>query len=151
MGHTAKQGVETGSPQGWTWVEKSVWTVQTLVGRYLLGAAAPAESQTLAEAPAETAAEAPAEAAAEAAAEVPAEAAEQTAVEEQEAAPEEHAMAQESAVQPENDAAHAEAAPLAKTQEAQTSGGPSGLLIVVLFIAALVGTIVYMDKTVLKP
>jgi hypothetical protein len=121
--------------------------LQTLVGRYLLGATAPAEPQT----PAETATEAPAEAAAEAATDVPAEAVEQTAVEEQGAAPEEHAMAQESAVQPENDAAHAEAAPVAKTQETQTSGGPSGLLIVVLFIAALVGTIVYMDKTVLKP
>ncbi len=27
---TAKQGVETGSPQGWTWVEKSVWTDRML-------------------------------------------------------------------------------------------------------------------------
>lgn len=26
----AKQGVETGSPQGWTWVEKSVWTDRML-------------------------------------------------------------------------------------------------------------------------
>lgn len=112
--------------------------LQTLVGRYLLGAAAPAEQQAVAEAPEETA-------------EVPAEAAPEAAVEEQDAAPAEHAMTQESAVQPENDAAHAEAAPAAKAQEAQSSGGGSGLLIVVLFIAALVGTIVYMDKTVLKP
>ncbi|WP_052812896.1 group II intron reverse transcriptase/maturase [Desulfonatronum thioautotrophicum] len=28
--HTAKQGMEAGSPQGWTWVEKSVWTDRML-------------------------------------------------------------------------------------------------------------------------
>lgn len=35
--------------------------------------------------------------------------------------------------------------------EAKASGGGFGLIGVLLFVAALVGTIIYMDKTVLKP
>jgi len=123
--------------------------LQTLVGQYLLGAPAPAEP--------EAAADAPAEAPAEAVTEAPAEAAEETVAEEQAAvqpaddeANAQEAATEESAAQPENAAAPAEATPAAEAKDAQSSGGGSGVLIAILFIAALVGTIVYMEKTVLK-
>lgn len=123
--------------------------LQTLVGQYLLGVPAPAET--------DAAVEAPAEAPAEAVTEAPAEAAEETVAEEQAAvqpaddeADAQEAATEESATQPENAAAPAEAAPAAEAKDAQSSGGGSGVLIAILFIAALVGTIVYMEKTVLK-
>jgi len=120
--------------------------LQSLVGRYLLGAPAAAESEAAVEVPAEATPEAPAEAAVEAAAE------EQVATDKQadEPADAQAVAAEESATQPENGAAQTEPAPAAEAAEAQSSGGGSGVLIAVLFIAALVGTIVYMEKTVLK-
>lgn len=131
--------------------------LQTLVGLYLLGAPAPAEPEAAVDAPAEVPAEAVSEAPAEAVTEAPAEAAEETVAEEQAAvqpaddeADAQEAATEESAAQPENAAAPAEAAPAAEAKDAQSSGGGSGVLIAILFIAALVGTIVYMEKTVLK-
>lgn len=116
--------------------------LQTLVGRYLLGAPAAAEPEAAVDAPAEESAavvEEQAEAAVEAPAEEPAAAVEE-AIDVQDAAP--------AATEPEAAAAQAESAP-AQVQ-GESSGGGSGVLIAILFIAALVGTIIYMEKTVLK-
>ncbi|MDO9584493.1 MAG: hypothetical protein Q7J24_15510 [Desulfomicrobium sp.] len=133
--------------------------LQTLVGLYLLGAPAPAEPEAAVDAPSEVPAEAVSEGPAEAATEAPAEAAVETVAEEKAAAVQpaddeadaQKTAAEESAVQPENAAASAEAIPAAaEAKNAQSSGGGSGVLIAILFIAALVGTIVYMEKTVLK-
>jgi hypothetical protein len=125
--------------------------LQTLVGLYLLGAPAPAEPEVAVEAPAEAPAEAVTEAPAEAAEETVAEEQTQTAVQPaDDEADAQEAATEESAAQPENAAAPAEAAPAAEAKDAQSSGGGSGVLIAILFIAALVGTIVYMEKTVLK-
>lgn len=115
--------------------------LQSLVGRYLLGAPAAAKPEAAVDVPAEAVSEAPAEAGVKAAAE------EQVAIDEQ---VEEQEVAAEQSAQPEKGAAQAESAPAAEAAEAQSSGGGSGVLIAVLFIAALVGTIVYMEKTVLK-
>lgn len=118
--------------------------LQTLVGRYLLGAPAAAEPEAAVDAPAEAPAEEPA-----AVAEEQAEAAVETPAEEPAAAVEEPAEAQEAApavAEPEAAAAHADKAQV----KGESSGGGSGVLIAVLFIAALVGTIIYMEKTVLK-
>lgn len=132
--------------------------LQTLVGLYLLGAPAPAEPEAAVDAPSEVPAEAVSEGPAEAATEAPAEVAVETVAEEKAAvqpaddeADAQKTAAEESAVQPENAAASAEAIPAAaEAKNAQSSGGGSGVLIAILFIAALVGTIVYMEKTVLK-
>jgi hypothetical protein len=113
--------------------------LQTQVGRYLLGAAAPAEPEATVDAPAEAAVEAAAET--------------QTALPPaEEEAGAQDAAAEESVAQPEEAVpAVVEAAPAAASaKDAQSSGGGSGVLIAILFIAALVGTIVYMEKTVLK-
>lgn len=110
-----------------------------MAGQYLLGAPvqAPATDEPVV---AETAApeEAQVEAAPEAQAEekVTEETAKAPAAEASEAAP---AAAAEATAPAEN--AHA---------EAQASGGGFGFIGVLLFVAALVGTIIYMDKTVLK-
>lgn len=101
-----------------------------MAGQYILGKPAqPAQVEetkdnveTPAETPAESAPEAPAE---ESKADNPAA-----------ASPEAHDAA------PADKAEH--------VQEAQSSGGGFGIIGVLLFVAALVGTIVYMDKTVLK-
>lgn len=117
--------------------------LQTLVGRYLLGAPAMTEPEAAVEAAPAAEVETQAQATIEAEAEEAAEAVK----DEPEAAPpaEQEAAAEESLV-------HSETvpAPTAEAPSAQSSGGGSGVLLVVLFIAALVGTIVYMDKTVLK-
>ncbi len=132
--------------------------LQTLVGLYLLGTpAAQEEPEAAVDTPAEAPVEAVAEDTAETIAEAPAEeAAAEPVIEEQtEAQPVndepvvQDVAAEESAAQPENGATQVEAA-TAEATEAPSSGGGSGVLIAILFIAALVGTIIYMEKTVLK-
>lgn len=123
--------------------------LQSLVGLYLLGTPAAQDEpeaavETPAEVPAEAVTEAPVEADAEPAAE---EQAEVQPVNDEPVA--QDAAVEESQAQPENEAAQAEAA-TAEAKEAPSSGGGSGVLIAILFIAALVGTIIYMEKTVLK-
>jgi hypothetical protein len=113
--------------------------LQTLVGQYLLGAPAEAVSK----APAVT------EAAPEAAAKTETKDQTEPALEEQ------HDAVKE--------AAHEDAAPLHQEAAAEETGhapkasapaeqsGGSGFMLVLLFVAALVGVVVFMDKTVLKP
>jgi hypothetical protein len=107
--------------------------LQTLVGQYLLGT--PAEVAPEAQALTETAVETETTAQTEPAAEEQHDAVNEAAHEEP------AALHQEAA----EEAGHA---PKAKTP-AEQSGG-SDFLIVLLFVAALVGVVVFMDKTVLK-
>ena len=107
--------------------------LQTLVGQYLLGTPAETAQET---APAEVASETKSETRHEAAVE------------------EKHEVSEAAASE---DAAplHQEAVPDAtghapETPEAAQESGGSGFMLVLLFVVALVGTVVFMDKTVLK-
>ncbi|SFK21848.1 hypothetical protein SAMN04488082_11738 [Desulfomicrobium apsheronum] len=115
--------------------------LQILVGQYLL-------SQ-----PSVTVTEEAAEPAQEVAPEAEAVTEPQAAVTEEKADTEtQEAVVQEDAAQADNHAAPAEtahAAPAEDAQAGQESGG-SGFMLVLVFIAALIGVIVFMDKTVLK-
>jgi len=117
--------------------------LQILVGQYLLTL----PSGTEAEKAAETAAEVAPETAAEAETQTPlAPAVEQNQdTESHEAVVKEDAAPTEDHAAPET--AHGTAA--GDVQDAQESGG-SGFMLVLVFIAALIGVIVFMDKTVLK-
>lgn len=129
--------------------------LQILVGQYLL--TLPAESQTegAAETKAEVAPESKTEVAPET--EAVAETAEtqtalEPAVEENQDTEAPEAVVEEGAAPAEDHAAPAEAgngAVADDAQAAQDSGG-SGFMLVLVFIAALIGVIVFMDKTVLK-
>jgi hypothetical protein len=118
--------------------------LQTLVGRYLLGVPAVTEPEAAVDTAPAAAVETETQTAVEAEAEETAEAVKE---EPETAQPAEQAAAAEES-QAQAESVHA---PKAEAPSAQSSGGGSGILFVVLFIAALVGTIVYMDKTVLKP
>ena len=116
---------------------------QAMVGRYLLGTSAPAPAE-------EKAAEAQPEAAPAAAPEA-AQPAEQVA--------EGHAEpAAEKAAPAETHAAEAAAAPADSHSEPATApaahveseSGGSGFMLVILFVAALVGAVIFLDKVVLK-
>jgi hypothetical protein len=118
--------------------------LQILVGQYLL---------TL---PSGTEAEKAAETAAEVAPETEAEAETQTplapAVEQNQDTESHEAVVKEDAAPTEDHATPAETAhgtAAGDVQDAQESGG-SGFMLVLVFIAALIGVIVFMDKTVLK-
>ncbi|SFM16114.1 hypothetical protein SAMN05421830_11743 [Desulfomicrobium norvegicum] len=115
--------------------------LQILVGQYLLSQPSGTETEGAAEPASEVAPET------EAATEP------QAAVTEEKAATETHeAVVQEDAAQTENHAAPAEAAHAAPAEDAQAGqeSGGSGFMLVLVFIAALIGVIVFMDKTVLK-
>jgi hypothetical protein len=115
--------------------------LQILVGQYLLSLPSGTEIEGAAEPASEIAP------ATEAATEP------QAAVTEEKADAETHeTVVQEDAAQTENHAAPAETAhgaPAEDVQAGQESGG-SGFMLVLVFIAALIGVIVFMDKTVLK-
>ncbi|MDY0226262.1 MAG: hypothetical protein RBR38_05485 [Desulfomicrobium apsheronum] len=115
--------------------------LQILVGQYLLSQPSVTETEEAAEPAQEVAPEA------EAVTEP------QAAVTEEKADTEtQEAVVQEDAAQADNHAAPAEtahAAPAEDAQAGQESGG-SGFMLVLVFIAALIGVIVFMDKTVLK-
>lgn len=116
--------------------------LQILVGQYLLTLPSGTETEGMAEPAQEVAPET------EAAAEP------QAVVTEEKADTETHeTVVQEDAALAENHAAPAETthgAPLENAQAEQESAG-SGFMLVLVFIAALIGVIVFMDKTVLKP
>jgi hypothetical protein len=115
--------------------------LQILVGQYLL---------TL---PSGTETEGTAEPAQEVAPETGAATEPQAVVTEEKADTETHeTVVQEDAVLAENHAAPADTAHGAPAEDAQTGqeSGGSGFMLVLVFIAALIGVIVFMDKTVLK-
>ncbi|PKN41612.1 MAG: hypothetical protein CVU60_09445 [Deltaproteobacteria bacterium HGW-Deltaproteobacteria-18] len=118
--------------------------LQILVGQYLLTLPSGTE--------AEGAAEPASEVAPETAAAAEAQAALAPAAEEKADTETHEAMVQEDAAPAESHAAPAEtvhAAAADDAQAAQESGG-SGFMLVLVFIGALIGVIVFMDKTVLK-
>jgi hypothetical protein len=126
---------------------------QVLVGRYLLSVSEPAapeaaEAAQVEQAPAVEETEAPAEAVTEPAEESQADAVEpaaEAAVEtHEEAAAEAHA---EEAAEP---AAEAHAAPADAHAAAPESGGGFGFMGFLLFVVALVGAVIFLDKVVLK-
>jgi hypothetical protein len=118
--------------------------LQILVGQYLL--TQPSESET------EVAAETAAEVAPETEAVAETQTTSAPAVEESQDAESHEAVVKEDAAPAEDHAAPAETghgAAAGDAQTAQESGG-SGFMLVLVFIAALIGVIVFMDKTVLK-
>ncbi len=121
--------------------------LQILVGQYLLTLPSESEPDGTPEATADVAPET--EAVAETA---ETQTALEPAVEETEGAEAPEAVVEEAAAPAEDHAAPAEAGNVAvadDAQAAQESGG-SGFMLVLVFIAALIGVIVFMDKTVLK-
>ena len=118
--------------------------LQILVGQYLL--TLPSESET------DVAAETAAKVAPETVAVAQTQATSAPAVEENQDTESHEAVVKEDAAQAEGHAASAETDHGAATGDAQTTqeSGGSGFMLVLVFIAALIGVIVFMDKTVLK-